>query len=147
MDKTREEIRKLRLLQQNTDDQFEELKKENDVFKSQIEVLNSQINSHHDQDSAIMNIVEQRVKEYKQIIDGKDEEIKHQRDIILTLRDNLSRAHIDSDKATVSSMAKALQDKDAQIDILKKQLEDYAREMDKSAAVINNLNKTFYESK
>jgi hypothetical protein len=26
-------------------------------------------------------------------------------------------------------------------------LEDYAREMDKSAAVINNLNKTFYESK
>ena len=40
-----------------------------------------------------------------------------------------------------------MQNKDGQIEILKKQLEDYAREMDKSAAVINNLNKTFYESK
>ena len=62
------------------------------------------------------------------------------------MRESLSRTQIDSDKASVSALTKALQDKDGQIEILKKQLEDYAREMDKSAAVINNLNKTFYES-
>ncbi len=65
MVKTREEIRKLKLLQRNNDEKFDEIKKENELLKSQIEVLNSQINSHHDQDSALMNIVESRVKEFK----------------------------------------------------------------------------------
>ena len=65
MMKTRDEIRKLKLLQQHNDEQVEEMKKENELFKSQIEVLNAQINSHHDQDSALMNIVESRVKEFK----------------------------------------------------------------------------------
>jgi hypothetical protein len=65
MVKTREEIRKLKLLQRNNDEQLEEIKKENELLKSQIEVLNAQINSHHDQDSALMNIVESRVKEFR----------------------------------------------------------------------------------
>ena len=65
MMKTRDEIRKLKLIQQQNDEQVDEMKKENELFKSQIEVLNAQINSHHDQDSALMNIVESRVKEFK----------------------------------------------------------------------------------
>ena len=68
------------------------------------------------------------------------------RDLAIQLRDSLSRVKMDSDKATVSALAKTIQDKDKQIEILKKQAEEYAREMDKSTAVINNLNKTFYES-
>ncbi len=39
-----------------------------------------------------------------------------------------------------------MQERDKQIELLKKQLEEFAREMDKSTSVINNLNKTFYES-
>lgn len=70
MVKTREEIRKLKLVQRNNDEKFEEIKKENELLKSQIEVLNAQINSHHDQDSALMNIVESRVKEFKVITQG-----------------------------------------------------------------------------
>ena len=65
MDKTREDIRKFKLLQQHNDTQLEQLKKENDILKSQTEILNSQILSHQIQDDAIMNAVEDRVKEYR----------------------------------------------------------------------------------
>jgi len=126
MVKTREEIRKLKLLQRNNDEKFDEIKKENELLKSQIEVLNSQINSHHDQDSALMNIVESRVKEFKVnqtgdslvinylhtiffsklIIEDKDEEIKKLRDLLITMRESLSRTQIDSDKASVSALTK-----------------------------------------
>ena len=109
--------------------------------------MNAQLASQDGQDTAIRNMVDARVKEFKLIIQDKDEEIKNLRDIAIQLRDSLSRVKMDSDKATVSALAKTIQDKDKQIEILKKQAEDYAREMDKSTAVINNLNKTFYESK
>jgi centrosomal protein CEP290 len=67
MNKTRDDIRKLKLLQQHNDSQVEQLKKENDILKSQIEILNSQILSHQSQDDAIMNAVDTRVKEFKVI--------------------------------------------------------------------------------
>ena len=137
----------IKLLQQNSDTNIDHWRKENEILKSQVEVLNAQLASQHDQDAAIMNTVDARVKEFKLIIQDKDEEIKNLRDIAIQLRDSLSRVKMDSDKATVSALAKTIQDKDKQIEILKKQAEDYAREMDKSTAVINNLNKTFYESK
>ena len=83
------------------------------------------------------------------------------------MKEMLSRAQIDSDKVKVSALTKvifsstlfqihsffnwnnekAVQERDKQIEILKKQLEEFAKEMDKSTSVINNLNKTFYESK
>jgi hypothetical protein len=62
------------------------------------------------------------------------------------MKENLSMAQIDSDKAKVSTLNKSLQDKNKEIELLKKQLEECAREMDKSTAVINSLNKTFDES-
>lgn len=62
------------------------------------------------------------------------------------MKDMLSRAQIDSDKVKVSALTKAVQERDKQIELLKKQLEEFAREMDKSASVINSLNKTFAES-
>lgn len=58
----------------------------------------------------------------------------------------LSKAQIDSDKVRVSALTKAVQERDKQIELLKKQAEEYAREMDKSASVIANLNKSAYES-
>ena len=53
---------------------------------------------------------------------------------------------MDSDKTSVASLTKALQDKDKQIDILKHQIEECTKEMDKSSALINNLNKNMSTS-
>jgi hypothetical protein len=146
MEKSREEIRKLKLLLRHNDDHNEEYKKENDILKSQIELLKEQIINHHNQDNAIMSTVDERVKEFKLVIAAKEDEIKKLRDLVIQMKDSITKAQVDSDKASVSVLTKALQEKDKQIDILKKQIDEYAKEMDKSAALINNLNQTFYES-
>ena len=65
MEKSRDEIRKLKLLIRQNDDYNEEFKKENDILKSQIESLKEQIINHHNQDNAIMSTVDERVKEFK----------------------------------------------------------------------------------
>jgi chromosome segregation ATPase len=146
MEKSREEIRKLKLLIRHNDDHNEEYKKENDILKSQIELLKEQIINHHNQDNVIMSTVDERVKEFKLVISAKEDEIKKLRDLVIQMKDSITKAQVDSDKASVSALTKALQEKDKQIDILKKQIDEYAKEMDKSAALINNLNQTFYES-
>jgi hypothetical protein len=67
-------------------------------------------------------------------------------DIAIELRAELDKVHYDSDKETVSALKKGLQDKDKQIEILKAQIEEHAREMDKTSAIMNNMNRTFQES-
>ena len=53
------------LLQKNNDENSGELRKENEILKSQIELLNQQILNQQNQDSAIMSSVENRVNEFK----------------------------------------------------------------------------------
>ena len=146
MNKTRDDIRKLRQLQQHNDENLEQLKKENDILKSQVEVLNQQLLAHQTQDDAIMNAVDARVKEYRVIIQSKEEEIRQLDELVIQLKESLGRAQVDSDKSTVSSLSRAVAEKDRQIELLKRQCEEFAREMDKSTAVINNLNRTFDEN-
>ena len=43
-------------------------------------------------------------------------------------------------------MGKGIQDKDKQIEILKQQIEEYTKEMDKSSAIISNLSKNALQS-
>ena len=106
MNKTREEIRKLKLLQKHNDSQAEQSKKENDILKSQIEILNSKLLSHQDQDDAIMNQVEARIKEFRLVLQNKDEEIRQLNELNIEMKEMLSRAQIDSDKVKVSALTK-----------------------------------------
>lgn len=106
MNRTRDEIRKLRLLQQHVDSEMEELKKENDILKSQIETLNLQIISHQNQDNAIQQTVENKVKEYNILIKDKEAEISKLRDLLIQERETRNRSQIDSDKASVSALTR-----------------------------------------
>ena len=146
MNKTRDDIRKLKLLQQHNDSNTGQLQKENEVLKSQVEILNQQLISHQNQDDALWQAVDNRVKEYKVIMVQKDEEIKRLEELVIQTKEILGRTQIDSDKATVSALSKTVGERDKQIEVLKKQCEEFSKEMDKSTAVINNLNKTFNES-
>ncbi|CAF0743692.1 unnamed protein product [Brachionus calyciflorus] len=146
MIKTKEEINKLKMLRQQTDSQVEEFKKENDILKSQIENYNLLLKSHTDQESAIMMTVDNAVKEYKTIIEDKKKEIDHLNELITHLRENLGRQNMDSDKVTVSALQKVLKTKENEIQVLKKQLEDSTKEMEKSRNVIDALTRTMNEN-
>jgi centrosomal protein CEP290 len=146
MNKTKDEIYKFRLSQRNYDSQLEELKKENEMLKSQIEVLNVQLTSHNDQDAAIMNTVEARVREFKTIIDDKEEEIKQLRELVIQMNDGLNRAQVDSDKASVDKLTVALADRNKEIEVLKQKIQEYTQLMSIHEATMSNLNKTFVEN-
>ncbi len=77
----------------------------------------------------------------------KDEEIRNLEDYNAQLKGDLLQAQVDSDKVTVSALTKAVQEKDKLIEYLKKQEEEFSREMDKSTSVINNLKQALNESK
>ena len=76
----------------------------------------------------------------------KDDEIRNLQELVIGLRDNLNRIKMDSDKTSVASLTKGLQDRDKQIEILKQQIVDCTKEMDKSAAIISNFNKNMMQS-
>ncbi len=139
MNRTRDDIRKLRMLQQHSDIQLTQLTRENEVLRSQSEVLTNQLRSHQAQDDAIMQAVEKRVAEFKSVVSRKDEECRRLEELILEMKEEVSRSRIDSDKTSVAAMSKALKERDEQIDLLKKQCVEFGKEMDKSAAVIEGL--------
>jgi hypothetical protein len=76
----------------------------------------------------------------------KDDEIRNLQELVIGLRDNLNKIKMDSDKTSVASLTKGIQDKDKQIEILKQQIEEYTKEMDKSSAIISNLSKNALQS-
>jgi hypothetical protein len=68
MNKTKDEIRKYKVIQASTDEIIEKLKKDNEVLKSQIELNNQKLLSQQNQDQAIVSLVENTVMEYKVIL-------------------------------------------------------------------------------
>lgn len=96
------------MLQQHTDEQINELNKENEVLKSRIENYEHWVKTNSNQESAIMVKVDEAITEYKNIIEDKIKEIDHLNDIITHLRENLARQNIDSDKASVSALQKVI---------------------------------------
>lgn len=94
------------MLQQHTDDQINELNKENEILKSRIANYEHWMKNNSNQESAIMVKVDEAITEYKKIIDDKTKENDHLNDIIAHLRENLARQNIDSDKASVSALQK-----------------------------------------
>ena len=144
MQKTTREINEIKELLKRSDTDMRILKQENDQMRFQLENYRAQVDKKSHSDGAI---IEKYVHEYEMKLASKDEDIRKLTELVIELRDSLDRTEMDSDKATVSSLTKTLGDKEKQIALLKQQIEDCRKEMDKSAAVINNLNKTFYESK
>jgi centrosomal protein CEP290 len=142
MIKTTRDIEKFRALQIQSDAQLDKYIKENELLKNQVATFSQQLMSRQNQESSIMITIEERVKEYKEMIQDKDNEIRQLQDLCISLEDQIKKFRMDSDKSLVANMLKAIQRKDKEIEILKEKVEECATEMDKSSAVINSLTKT-----
>jgi len=139
MNHTRDDIRKLRFLQQHNDAQLAQLTRDNEILRSQTDLLTDQLRSHQAQDDAIMQAVEKRVAEFRSVVARKDEECRRLEELVLEMREEVGRARLDSDKASVAALNRALTDREQQIELLKRQCTEFGKEMDKSAAVIEGL--------
>jgi centrosomal protein CEP290 len=143
MDRTTKELIDIKDLLKRSDAEIKTFKQENDQLKFQLENFKQSLDKKTTSEGAIMD---KYIQEYELKLQNKDSDIKKLTELVLELRENLDKNAIDSNQNTVSSLTKALNERDKQILVLKQQIEECKKEMDKSANVINSLNKTFYEN-
>ncbi|KAJ8314697.1 hypothetical protein KUTeg_006847 [Tegillarca granosa] len=139
MDRITEDYMKLQSVLQKSDAVTDKLKEENEILKAQVIDLNEQVQSKTDADDAIMVAVNNKIEEWKEIIQEKDANIMELQDREFRMREQLIAANMDSDKASVAALSKVVKEKDKQIEELTEQIKNYVDEMEANAAVIDDL--------
>ncbi|KAL4233575.1 hypothetical protein ACF0H5_008256 [Mactra antiquata] len=139
MDRTTEDYAKLKLVLQQSDSVQDKLREDNEILKSKVADLTEQLASKTDSDDAIMVAVDNKIEEWKLILQDKDQTIIDQQEQVFRLREQLIAANMDSDKASVAALSKVIKEKDGQIEELTEQIKVYADDLDNNAAVIEDL--------
>ncbi|KAK3096658.1 hypothetical protein FSP39_002154 [Pinctada imbricata] len=139
IDRTTEDYLKLKQVLQQSDAVTDKLREDNEVLKAQVQDLNEQVQSKTDADDAIMVAVNNKVEEWKEIMQEKDQVILELQEQAIYQREQLIAATMDSDKASVAALSKVVKEKDRQIEELTEQIKQYVDEMEANAAVIEDL--------
>ncbi|CAH8617612.1 unnamed protein product [Heterobilharzia americana] len=99
-----------------------------------------------DANDFIMNVVEQKIEEWKEILVDKDMEIVKTNEQLKHTLQELRELRADSDKTSVRALVQTIKDRDNQIHSLKNQLTDATSEVEKSTTLLKDLAKQVDES-
>lgn len=139
MDRTTEDYLKLKKVLEQSDAVTDKLREENDILKAQVTDLNEQVQSKTDADDAIMVAVNNKIEEWREILNEKDALIVELQAKNFALNENLIAATMDTDKASVAALSKVIKDKDKQIEELTDQIKVYVDEMEANTAIIEDM--------
>ncbi|XP_077790920.1 centrosomal protein of 290 kDa isoform X12 [Podarcis muralis] len=147
MEKMTDEYNKMKLIVQQSDIVVDQLKKEKEQYKFQVHELMEQLKAKNEEDDPLMAAVNEKVEEWKGILASKDEEIIEYQQMLLTLREKLKMAHLDADKSSVMALQQGVQERDSQIKLLTEQVEQYTKEMEKNAVLIEDMKRELQKEK
>ncbi|XP_061195068.1 centrosomal protein of 290 kDa-like isoform X3 [Saccostrea echinata] len=139
VERTTEDYSKLKQVLAQSDAVTDKLREENEVLKAQVIDLNEQVQSKTDADDAIMVAVNNKVEEWKEILQEKDEQMLELQEQVIQYREQLIAANMDADKASVAALSKVVKEKDKQIEDLTEQIKQFVDEMEKNTAIIEDL--------
>ncbi|NXS88834.1 CE290 protein, partial [Erpornis zantholeuca] len=139
MEKMTDEYSKMKLIVQQSDIIIDELRKEKDRYKFQVQDLSDQLKAKNEEDDPLMAAVNAKVEEWKKILASKDDELLEYQQMLFNLEEKMKMVQLDVDRNSVLSLQQGVQERDAQIRLLTEQVEQYTKEMEKNAFVIEKL--------
>uniref|UniRef100_A0A8C3QVX2 Centrosomal protein 290 n=1 Tax=Cyanoderma ruficeps TaxID=181631 RepID=A0A8C3QVX2_9PASS len=139
MEKMTDEYSKMKLIVQQSDIIMDELRKETDRYKFQVQDLSDQLKAKNEEDDPLMAAVNAKVEEWKKILASKDGELLEYQQMLFNLEEKMKMVQLDVDRNSILSLQQGVQERDAQIRLLTEQVEQYTKEMEKNAFVIEKL--------
>uniref|UniRef100_A0A803VX54 Centrosomal protein 290 n=1 Tax=Ficedula albicollis TaxID=59894 RepID=A0A803VX54_FICAL len=139
MEKMTDEYSKMKLIVQQSDIIMDELRKEKDRYKFQVQDLSDQLKAKNEEDDPLMAAVNEKVEEWKKILASKDDELLEYQQMLFNLEEKMKMVQLDVDRNSILSLQQGVQERDAQIRLLTEQVEQYTKEMEKNAFIIEKL--------
>lgn len=129
MNKMTDEYTKLKTILQQSDLIIDDMRKERDALRAQVQDLRMQFSTKTDTDDQIMVAVNAKVEEWKAILAAKEIELEQYKSLVEELKQQVAGLQLDADKTSLAMLQQAVAEKDEKIEMLGKELEKASKEM------------------
>ncbi|KAM7435378.1 hypothetical protein ABFA07_014699 [Porites harrisoni] len=139
MDKMTDEYTKLKMILQQSDLIIDDMRKERDALRAQVQDLRMQFATKTDTDDQIMVAVNAKVEEWKTVLAAKEIELEQYKSLVEELKQQINGLQMDTDKTSLVMLQQAVAEKDEKIEMLKKELEKASTEMHDLASYVEQV--------